>query len=170
MTCAEVTFNNFAEVMFNMSGHLPPGNNRRSSGRLNDELAVMMEQGRKIVRRRSRKCTNCLIPFSRFFSWPTEVGCEQCPLNVWANWAVANCRGRHFPTNSRIGTPELNVGDRCPDSDYSVVSKQVQMRSVGLHLTRYNRTEDGVILHKSDKWIGNQVFTHVHWKRHPEDH
>src|SRR6218665_3317612 len=85
---------------------------------------------------------------------------------------------------------ELKARAMCPDSDYSVVNRPkhvgLQMRSVGLHLARYDRPEK-VILHKSDKfkvetflpvldflssgpkkraetysWIGNLGFNHGH--------
>src|SRR6218665_3970392 len=50
---------------------------------------------------------------------------------------------------------ELKAIAMCPDSDYSVVNRPkhvgLQMRSVGLHLARYDRPEK-VILHKSDKF------------------
>ena len=46
---------------------------------------------------------------------------------------------------------DLKARDWCPDSDYSIVYRQVKMRSVGLRLARYNRPEEEVIQHKGDK-------------------
>ena len=51
---------------------------------------------------------------------------------------------------------KLKARSRCPDSDYSDVKKWEQKQSV--HLTRYDRSKEEVLLSKSLRWKHSYLF------------